>query len=178
MSSTQEQSLLALTGFGAKSFSLLWRGSRDGFEAFKFHELCNGKPDTLTLTLIKSTTGYIFGGYTSVPWSCDGSSKEDYDSFLFTLTNPNYIPCKLKITYQHAIYAVYHYSGYGPTFGNPSSAQKDLFINDSSNNNKGNYIYFYAYQSPNGKSGIEGGKFFLGDSNKFQSAEIEVFQVI
>jgi hypothetical protein len=174
LSSTQEQSLLALTGFGAKSFSLLWRGSRDGFEAFKFHELCNGKPDTLTLTLtlIKSTTGYIFGGYTSVPWSNQTCFKADITAFLFTLTNPNYIPLKLKVTAQNA---VYHCVSYGPCFG---SSSKDLFINCSSNNDTSNSIRFNAYQFPNGKSGDEGGKFFLGDSIFFQSAEIEVFQVI
>jgi len=150
-----------------------------GFEASKFHQLCDGKPNTLTL--VKSTTGYIFGGYTSVPWSNPTSAcvKADNSAFLFTLTNPNYIPRKLKLKFHpYTQNGVYHFSRNGPTFGLTSSGHNDLIIYDSSNNTKNNYIAFHSYQSPNGKSGDEGGKFFLGDSNYFKSAEIEVFQVI
>jgi len=38
---------LALTDFENKSFSLLWRGSRDGFDAAAFHRLCDGKANTV-----------------------------------------------------------------------------------------------------------------------------------
>jgi hypothetical protein len=41
---------------------LLWRGSRDGFEAKVFHERCDFHPNTLTL--IRDTKGNIFGGFT------------------------------------------------------------------------------------------------------------------
>jgi len=56
--------------------------------------MCDGKPNTLAL--IKSTTGYIFGGYTCVPWSSPGSGeyKRDSTAFLFTLTNSSYTPLK------------------------------------------------------------------------------------
>ena len=63
LSDQQEPSLLSLTGFESKKFDLLWRGSRHGFGTKKFHSLCDNKGPTLTV--IKSTTGYIFGGYTS-----------------------------------------------------------------------------------------------------------------
>jgi len=43
LSAAQEISFLTLTGFENKSFSLLWRGSRDGFDAAAFHRLCDGK---------------------------------------------------------------------------------------------------------------------------------------
>jgi len=152
----------------------LWRGTRDGFEASKFHQLCDGKPNTLTL--IKSTTGYIFGGYTSIPWSNPANAcyKADNTAFLFTLTNPNYNPLKLKVNANQN--AVSHHSGYGPTFG--SSYPRDLIISSTTNNDTSSYINFQTYQFPNGKSGVEGGKFFLGDLNSFKSAEIKVFQVI
>ncbi len=42
VSAAQEISFLALTGLENKSFSLLWRGSRDGFDAAAFHRLCDG----------------------------------------------------------------------------------------------------------------------------------------
>jgi len=51
-------------------------------------------------------------------------------------------------------------------------------VYNSSNTNADSNIYINSYQYPEGKSGEEGGKFFLGDTNKFNSAEIEVFKVI
>jgi hypothetical protein len=85
--------------FRAKSFALLWRGSRDGFLARQFHARCDGRANTLTLIL--DTAGNIFGGFTPVPWESrlwNGRFREDGNlfkgdttlrSFLFTLRNPH-----------------------------------------------------------------------------------------
>jgi len=81
--------MLSLIGFDstpAKKFTLLCRGTRDGFEASTFHSKCDGKPNTLTV--VKTTTDCIFGGYTSVPWSSVGGYKPDSKAFLFSLKNP------------------------------------------------------------------------------------------
>ena len=59
LSPDQETSLLALTDLEDNVFSLLWRGSRDGFEAKTFHRLCDWQGETLTV--IKNTEGFIFG---------------------------------------------------------------------------------------------------------------------
>ncbi len=56
LSGTQENSFLALTGFENKAFSMLWRGSRDGFDAAAFHRLCDGKANTVTV--INNTNGF------------------------------------------------------------------------------------------------------------------------
>jgi hypothetical protein len=48
--------------FQGKRFSLLWRGSRDGFKAQKFHGRCDGHANTLTVIL--DSKGNIFGGFT------------------------------------------------------------------------------------------------------------------
>ena len=48
--------------FRRKRFTLLWRGSRDGFGADDFHGRCDGHKNTLTL--IQDTEGHIFGGFT------------------------------------------------------------------------------------------------------------------
>jgi hypothetical protein len=50
--------------FQKKRFSLLWRGSRDGFKAFEFPSRCDGH--TSTLTVIMDTKRHIFGGFTPV----------------------------------------------------------------------------------------------------------------
>ncbi len=40
-------------------------------------------------------------------------------------------------------------------------------------------IELYLYEFPNGKGGIEGEKFIVGGSDhKFQTVEIEVFQIV
>jgi hypothetical protein len=50
--------------FQEKWFSLLWRGSRDGFSGYEFHWRCDGYSNTLIVIL--DTKGNIFGGFTPV----------------------------------------------------------------------------------------------------------------
>jgi len=171
MSAAQQISFLALTGFENKSFSLLWRGSRDGFDITEFHRLCDGK--TNTVTIIKNTNGFIFGGFTSIPWSSLSGYKGDNTSFLFSLTNPSNTPLKLKVKSQE--HAICQGSSYGPTFGGGF----DLHVSSLSNTNRGSYMKFHSYEFSNGIRGSEAGKLIVGGSDhKFQSVEIEVFQVL
>eukprot|EP01034_Spumella_vulgaris_P041515 gene41515-51423_t len=67
------------------SSTLLYRGSRDGFQAADFHSRCDGV--TNTLTLVRDTDGNIFGGYSDVAWN---SGVGEYltastNSFVFSL---------------------------------------------------------------------------------------------
>jgi hypothetical protein len=55
-----------LREFQLKRFSLLWRGSRDGFTASEFHRRCDGHANTLIVIL--DTDGNIFGGFTPAEW--------------------------------------------------------------------------------------------------------------
>jgi TLD len=55
----------------------------DGFEATKFHELCDNKG--ATVSLIKTTENHNFGGFTTVSWDTSGNFKEDKRSFLFSV---------------------------------------------------------------------------------------------
>jgi hypothetical protein len=100
--------------FRGKRFTLLWRGSRDGFGARDFHGRCDGHAPTLTL--IQDTEGNIFGGFTPVQWESGTHDKRasqrlwksncckadpSLKSFLFTLKNPHnfpafVIPCGLR----------------------------------------------------------------------------------
>jgi hypothetical protein len=50
--------------FQDRQFSLLWRGSRDGFKAQEFHRRCDWYANTLTVIL--GTKGNILGGFTPV----------------------------------------------------------------------------------------------------------------
>ena len=62
---------------------LLYKGSRDGDRAKTFHEKCDYKGPTLTL--VKTTTNFFFGGFTQEDWESIGKSKSSPCSFLFSL---------------------------------------------------------------------------------------------
>ena len=49
---------------------LLYRASEHGYTANSFYEYCDDKGPTLII--IKSSEGWIFGGYTTQSWSGDG----------------------------------------------------------------------------------------------------------
>jgi hypothetical protein len=61
--------------FRGKQFSLLWRGSRNGFKAQEFHHRCDGHANTLTV--IVDTEGNIFGGFTPVEWESRTSNSDN-----------------------------------------------------------------------------------------------------
>jgi hypothetical protein len=173
MSAAQQISFFALIGFENKSFSLLWRGSRDGFDAAAFHRLCDGKANTVTV--IKNTNGFIFGGFTSNPWSSlDIGYQKDSTAFLFSLTNVVNTPLKLKIK-SSGNYAVLQSSFSGPIFG----SVHDLMVCSLSDTNRKSFMNIQSYEYPCGISGYEGGQFIVGGSDHyFQTVEIEVFQVL
>ena len=51
-------------------WKLLYRASEHGYSAESFHEYCDDKGPTLIV--IKSSGGWIFGGYTTQSWSEEG----------------------------------------------------------------------------------------------------------
>ncbi|KXJ08368.1 BTB/POZ domain-containing protein KCTD21 [Exaiptasia diaphana] len=51
-----------------KKCTLLYRGSRDGWASSIFHSKCDSFSGP-TMVVIKSTGGYIFGGYTEQSWA-------------------------------------------------------------------------------------------------------------
>ena len=63
---------------GDYNWKLIYRASEHGYTASSFHECCNDKEPTLIV--IKSSGGWIFGGYTTKSWSGDGIYNK-YDIF-------------------------------------------------------------------------------------------------
>ncbi len=88
--------LIKLCEFSLKDkWSLLYRGTRDGFAAANFHSKCDAHKNTLTI--IKAhRTSYIFGGFTSSDWDSSSGCKIDPNAFLFSLTNKDNQPRKIK----------------------------------------------------------------------------------
>lgn len=88
---------------------LLYRGSRDGLEPEKFHELCDGYSPTLTVARSK-VYNRVFGGYTEIPWKSDLTYEKDDKAFLFSVTNQVIYPNKPNLM------AIKHDPSYGPKF--------------------------------------------------------------
>ena len=90
-------------------FELLYKKSRDGNSYKTFHQSCDNKGPTLTL--IKSSEGFIIGGYTPLNWDTNSSWKSDNETFLFSLT-------KEKIFKKRKLndYSIYCGKDVGPWF--------------------------------------------------------------
>jgi len=126
----------------------------------KFHQKCDAKGPTVVV--VRSTGGYLFGGYTSQSWDSSNSWKSDAKAFLFTLTNPYSSPNKFPIS--NAGNAIYCNATYGPAFG----AGHDLVINTSNVTTS----FPNSYRDTVG----HGGNIFAGSAN-IQISDFEVFLV-
>jgi len=169
LSDKQPFDLIKVCEFSLKEkWSLLYRGSRDGFAASNFHSKCDGHPNTLTI-LKAHGSSYIFGGFASSDW---GNLRwdpfnTDPNAFLFSLTNKDNQPRKMK-QISNTNESIICRSNYGPTFG----AGHDLHICNNANTTPGSYSYLgNSYQHPQPSQGVS----YLAGSPKFQVSEIEVY---
>ena len=83
------------------SSTLLYRGSRDGWEAQKFSEKCDSI--TPTLVILQTEEGFIFGGFTTHRWTDPRRSATELteadETFIFSLMNPaGHAPFKMPFT--------------------------------------------------------------------------------
>jgi hypothetical protein len=157
--------LCPLQQFEKKKAQLLYRGSRDGFRASNFHEKCDGHANTVTL--ITSTKGAIFGGFTSATWDSSNSWQTDKSpaSFLFRVGLPKPFPMSSTSN------AIYCTSSAGPRFG----GGVDLRVRDNCNENTSSYANLgSSYQN---STDLPSREALAGEYN-FQVKEIEVFSIV
>jgi predicted nucleic acid-binding Zn-ribbon protein len=159
-----------LSEFEKKGFTLLWRGTRDGFSVNTFHGRCDRHLNTLTI--IEDVGGYIFGGFTPISWDSSDSYKADRSlrSFLFTLRNPaGTAPMKFSLIQpEHAIRC---HPSYGPSFGYGG----DIHVANQSDANMNSYTSLgTSYANYTGRAS---NVVFTGAFN-FRAKEIEVFEIV
>ena len=148
---------------------LIYRGSRDGFSAKEFHSKCDGKVNTLTI--IKSTNGNIFGGFTTEAWSSSESWVKDTRAFVFSLVNNKNKPFRRGYQGKDKS-SLWCSSSYGPCFGN------DIVIASNSNANLNSFANFgHSYKHRSYKQGSDSAMTILAGSFGFQTLEIEVFSL-
>jgi len=140
------------------SFELLYRGTRDGFDAAAFHNKCNNKSPTVTIG--QSSKGNIFGGCTSIIWGTHNGWTSDNKAFIFSITH------KTKHDKQKNQNSVYDDSSNGPIFGSGCDAD---FSKENNYNTSGNS----TYELP---PGVDNNTYLTGE-NPFKPVEIEVFAV-
>ena len=167
----KEDDLIKLCKLNGKQFKLLYRATRDGFGASDFHGKCDHTPNTLTL--IKTSKGYIFGAYATAAADSANKYKGDPNAFIFSLVHirsaPVLFPVKAGET--HSVCCI---SSAGPAFGRGC----DLYISNDSNKTVSSYAklgtsFQFSEQTEDSDS-----ESFLAGSYRFQTAEIEVFHLI
>lgn len=108
---TRNQQKAICSQLGNVKLQLLFKASINGFTSAAFHQRCDNHSPTVTVGY--NSSGYMFGGYTSQPFSQSGQYVNDDDAFLFSLsgeyvtTYPTSYPC----------YAMKMISNTGPYFG-------------------------------------------------------------
>ena len=88
---------------------LLYRKTRDGSTPKGFHNRWYNKG--ITITLIETTKGYKFGGYTELQWDNKSGCKKDKSTFIFSINK------KQKFTARNDNDSIACVSYEGPRFG-------------------------------------------------------------
>jgi len=143
---------------------LLYRASRDGFDPNVFHTKCDDYK--ATLTIVKSTSGNIFGGFSDQSWKPTNNYKKSNNCWLFSIDHKELYPVKNNIQ------ATYTNFSYGPTFG----GGHDLYIYLAAG---GSGCYSNLGHSYECDSSLNSAKkqSRLAGSYQFAIKEVEVFAV-
>ena len=193
ISEMQSFQLIKLCEFAlTDQFTLLYRGSRDGFGAQDFHSKCNAHSPTLIIIKSRETSN-IFGGFTSATWNPNsgsnlpfgqrkpitlsvdpyfGDCKPDRTAFIFSLVNSFNKPCKMRIRPEKIKYAITCLPDCGPIFG-----MGDIHIADRADFLFSSYAHLsnsYMHQAYE-KNSIEA-RALLGGLPLFNLSEIEVYK--
>jgi hypothetical protein len=169
--------------FRHKTWELLYRGSRDGFDPHDFHSRCDGHANTLTI--IEDIHQFVFGGFTPVEWesrvwngkmweknNCP-KADDSMKTFIFTLRNPYDVPArKFSLKPDWKQYAIYCDGEQGPVFG----VEADITVRRPCDTEFVSYTEYFGNTYVN-DTGQEGNDFLTGSSH-FRVNEIEVFELI
>ena len=158
--------LVKLCKLSGMQFKLLYRASRDGFEAARFHAKCDNQPRTLTI--ITTSKGNICGGYSEVVWDTTSGYKDDPNAFLFSLKSLVALPMLIPIK-SGGVNAIFCSRHQGPVFG------KDLLVALLPTIKKSSSLLGISYDFNKCIFGPSGKNSFLAGSKRFKPSEIEVF---
>ena len=131
-----------------KKFKLLYRASKDGDLMKTFHEKCDNKGPTVML--IKTNTGFRFGGYNPLFWDQSGNYKSDKLTFIFSLDKKKKYTLKSGQE-QYSVYGNYDRAAFG--------GGHDICIYDQCMRNNKSYINTPSSFNTTEKSELSGGQY-------------------
>jgi hypothetical protein len=161
----------------SKSYQLLYRGSRDGFDSKSLHQRIDGHSHTLTI--IETTKGFIFGGYIACEWDSSGQWKCDdsLKSFLFTLKNPHHLSSRtFPLNPDRKQDTILCYPSAQMVWFGISGAIA-IFDNCNVNNNSHNRGFGISQPSFVNDTGLPGSTLFTGEEY-FTVKELEIFEIL
>ena len=122
---TKEDEAFVLKLFGLPvELKLLFRASRDGFDAHSFHRACDLQG--ATLSFYQSNKNKIFGGFSDKSWKSALTFKHSKESFLFSVTSKK----KLR-SFRNFDRALFFSENSGPSFGEDLMIGKDSSVQKS-----------------------------------------------
>jgi len=147
-------------------WKLCYRASTDGWAAVKFHEGCDGKPDTVTIIKVGDS---VFGGYVDKPWDTTGTYASSFKAFIFSLHNNEDLGPFKSMVKRPGKYAIFKDKYFGPTFGRGY----DIQVENYANRHRYSYTEFgNSYTVP---GGVIDRRTILAGTYKFSPNEVEVF---
>ena len=140
---------------------LLYRKTRDGSKPKNFHDKCDNKG--ITITIIETTKGYVFGGYTELEWDSYSGSKTDKSTFIFSFNN------KEKYIAQNNNNSIYCYQTFGPYFG--YTGYPEIYFSDNLNNGG-------AYNTSQNYTFLPEDKSITNEEKHWNIKELEVYKIL
>ena len=145
-----------------KEIKLIYKATKDGDSASKYHEICDNKNPLITL--IKTKKNRRFGHYMEQKVNPNNSKyTQDEKAFLFSLDNLK------KFDVKKPEHAMYFHKSYGPCFG----CGCDIYLRDkflTKNDNVENNAKYYTYDVQNDTE--------LTGESRFGVEEVEVYQIL
>ena len=155
-------------------FKLLYRSSRDGNNMQTFHNKCDNIMGTLSI--IKTTKGMKFGGYTEQYWNAgkNGESRKDAKNICFCFSLDLFKIYNFDDNNQSCICCL---NNYGPWF---CGYNEQCFIRIYNNNgNNGYLVGDTLYQTKYNSFGKIDYDYEINNGQKdFSVVELEVFQIL
>ena len=164
--------LIKLCEFSSSdTWTLLYRGSRDGFGAEDFHSKCDGHSPTFTILRAQDSLNIFGRMYTEAKWSSPSTecSKSDSRAFIFSLTNRENKPCKIGTS--NASQSIWCDPSSGPSFSS------DIYIADRADKVVNSHSFLgTTYRHAQYAKGSSEAKSFLAGGQNFKLDEIEVYK--
>jgi hypothetical protein len=142
---------------------LLYRKTRDGSTPKDFHNKCDNKG--ITLSIIETTKGYKFGGYTELSWNQLSGNPYDKSAFIFSFNNKEKYGQRKHSSPLIGQRTISCCSNSGPGFGN--NWPEIMIVNDLNKGYSSNHEYNLF---------VQGAVLTNGEKN-WDIKEIEVYKI-